>query len=104
MTVADLRWGRCDIKTTALCGTDLAQVEARSAGFDQVLFVDEQNNVTEGSASNAWIVRDGILITREPGPEGPGRRDEDAADRASARPSVKVVERTFSVNEALGGR
>ena len=69
MTVTDLRWGRCDIKTTALVAPTLAQIEARSAGFDQVLFVDEQNNITEGSASNAWIVRDGVLHTREPGPK-----------------------------------
>ena len=101
MTVADLRWGRCDIKTTALAAPTLAQVEARSAGFDQVLFVDEQNNVTEGSASNAWIVRDGMLITREPGPKvlaGVTRTRLIALARGL---QLKVVERTFSVNEAL---
>jgi len=101
MTVADLRWGRCDIKTTALVAPTLAQVEARSAGFDQVLFVDEQNNVTEGSASNAWIVRDGVLITREPGPKvlaGVTRTRLIALARGL---QLKVVERAFSADEAL---
>lgn len=101
MTVADLRWGRCDIKTTALVAPTLAQIEARSAGFDQVLFVDEQNNVTEGSASNAWIVRDGVLITRGPGPKvlaGVTRTRLIALARSL---QLKVVERAFSADEAL---
>jgi D-alanine transaminase len=100
-TVQDLRWGRCDIKTTALVPPTLAQLEARSAGFDQVLFVDEQNNVTEGSASNAWIVRDGVLITREPGPKvlaGVTRTRLIALARSL---QLKVVERAFSADEAL---
>jgi len=101
MTVPDTRWGRCDIKTTALVAPTLAQLEARSAGFDQVLFVDEQNNITEGSASNAWIVRDGVLLTREPGPKvlaGVTRTRLIALARSL---QFKVVERAFSADEAL---
>jgi len=101
MTVQVLRWGRCDIKTTALVAPTLAQLDAKSAGFDQVLFVDEQNNVTEGSASNAWIVRDGMLITREPGPKvlaGVTRTRLIALARSL---QLKVVERAFSADEAL---
>jgi len=101
MTIADLRWGRCDIKTTALVAPTLAQIEARSAGFDQVLFVDEQNNVTEGSASNAWIVRDGVLITREPGPKVLAGVTRTRLISLARSLQLKVDERAFSADEAL---
>lgn len=65
VTVPDLRWRRCDIKSVSLVANVLAKEAAVEAGAFEAWMVDAQGFVTEGSASNAWIVtRDGTLITR----------------------------------------
>ena len=66
VTTPENRWGRCDIKTTGLLPNVLAKQKAREAGGAEAWFVDELGFVTEGAASNAWIVdADGRLRTRD---------------------------------------
>jgi D-alanine transaminase len=61
----DLRWKRCDIKSTGLLLNVLARQDARTDGAAEAWFVDEQGFVTEGAASNAWIVvKGGRVVTR----------------------------------------
>lgn len=65
VTVADNRWGRVDIKTVGLLPNVLARQQAKEAGAQEAVFVDADGNVTEGGATNLWIVdRDGRLVTR----------------------------------------
>lgn len=66
VTTPENRWGRCDIKTTGLLPNLLAKQKAKEAGAAEAWFVDELGFVTEGAASNAWIVdADGRLRTRD---------------------------------------
>ena len=66
VTTPENRWGRCDIKTTNLLPNVMARQAAAEAGAGEALFVDELGFVTEGAASNAWIVDgDGRLRTRD---------------------------------------
>jgi len=66
ITVAENRWGRCDIKTVGLLPNVLAKQSAREAGAAEAWFVDDLGLVTEGAASNAWIVdKNGALRTRD---------------------------------------
>lgn len=62
VTTTDIRWQRCDIKTTAL----LANVLLRQLAVDQdageaVLLRD--GYLTEGAVSNIFVVRAGVLLT-----------------------------------------
>ena len=67
MTVDDIRWGRCDIKSINLLANVLARQQAKLAGvFEAILIRDGE--VTEGSVSNVIIVNNRVLITP---PEGP---------------------------------
>lgn len=67
MTVEDIRWGRCDIKSVNLLGNVLARQQAKEAGkFETILVKD--GFVTEGAVSNVMIVRAGTVFTA---PEGP---------------------------------
>ncbi len=60
--VEDIRWLRCDIKSLNLLGNLLAKEEAASDGhFEAILH--RGDTVTEGSSSNAFIVKDGIIYT-----------------------------------------
>ena len=66
VTTPENRWGRCDIKTVGLLPNVLAKQQAREAGAAEAWFVDELGFVTEGAASNAWIVdAEGRLRTRD---------------------------------------
>lgn len=69
ITVADQRWGRCDIKTVSLLAASLAKHEAQSAGADDAWFVTD-DAVTEGTSNNAFIVnQQGQIVTRQLGNE-----------------------------------
>ena len=106
ITVPDIRWGRPDIKSIALLPNCLAKQKAGEAGCYEAWQVDEDGCVTEGTLSNAWIVNAaGELVTRN--------ADENAILNGITRQAVmelaqtaslRVVERPFSVDEALAAR
>jgi D-alanine transaminase len=61
ITLPDERWLHCDIKSISLLGNVLAKQAAVDAGaVECVMFRD--GYLTEGSASNIWLVRDGTLF------------------------------------------
>ncbi|WP_431027565.1 D-amino-acid transaminase [Lysinibacillus sp. LZ02] len=60
--VEDIRWLRCDIKSLNLLGAVLAKQEAHEKGcYEAILHRGE--TVTEGSSSNIYGVKDGVLYT-----------------------------------------
>jgi len=63
MTLEDMRWKRCDIKTTQLLYASMAKTEATEKGFDDAWMI-RQGYITEGSSSNAWIIKSKIIMTR----------------------------------------
>ncbi|MFO7666964.1 MAG: D-amino-acid transaminase [Desulfobacterales bacterium] len=63
ITVEDLRWGRCDIKTVQLLPNVLAKQKALDAGCYDAIFVAKDGIVREGSSSNLFILSGGMLIT-----------------------------------------
>ncbi len=66
VTVPDIRWARCDIKSTSLLPNVLAKQAAVDAGAYEAWQVDSGGYVTEGSSTNAWIVtKDGKVVTRD---------------------------------------
>ncbi|MDP1630409.1 MAG: D-amino-acid transaminase [Caulobacter sp.] len=66
ITMPEIRWGRCDIKTIGLLPNSLAKQAAREQGAGEAWFVDDDGLITEGASSNAWIVdAEGVLRTRD---------------------------------------
>jgi D-alanine transaminase len=62
VTVADNRWLRCDIKSVSLLANCLLRQSAADAGAaESVLLRDGM--LTEGSASNIFVVRKGVILT-----------------------------------------
>jgi D-alanine transaminase len=60
----DIRWLRCDIKSLNLLGNVLAKQKAAQDGCYEAV-MHRGNDVTEGSSSNIFIVKNGIVITHE---------------------------------------
>jgi D-alanine transaminase len=68
ITAADIRWARCDIKSTSLLPNILLRQAAAEAGASEVILLRD-GYVTEGSASSVIIVEQRMLVTRPNGPE-----------------------------------
>lgn len=62
ITLEDIRWRRCDIKTTALLGNVLLRQAAVDAHCNEAVLVRD-GYATEGTASSLFIVQDGVILT-----------------------------------------
>ncbi|MEX0697373.1 MAG: D-amino-acid transaminase [Dongiaceae bacterium] len=105
ITIPDIRWRRCDIKSVALLPNVLGKQQAIEAGAYEAWQVDAEGYVTEGTSTNAWIVTaDGRLVTRDASPailNGITRRSLLKLLRAEG---LAFEERRFSVAEAKAAR
>lgn len=100
VAVPDIRWQRCDIKSTAMLAQVLAKQAAREAGAFEAM-MHEDGLVTEGGSSNLWIVRDGTAYTRPISHDilaGITRRE--VMQEVAADVGVPVIERAFTVDQA----
>lgn len=100
-TVNDMRWRRVDLKTTGLLANVLAKQDARMAGAFEAWMIAPDGTVREGSSTNAWIVKDGVLITH-PLSESilPGIA-RAALIRLARGAGITVAERCFSLDDLL---
>lgn len=103
ITVAENRWPRVDIKSTALLPNVLAKQAAREAGAYEAWYVDSDGFVTEGSSSNAWIVtQEGRVVTR---PDNSGILSgitRSVLKDALEALQIRFEERPFTPQEAAG--
>lgn len=100
VSVNDIRWKRRDIKSIALLGQCMAKQEATQKGAYEGWMV-ENGFVTEGTASSAYIVKDGKIITRPlSNAILPGIRRKILLEFAK-KYNVPVEQRAFSLAEAL---
>ena len=62
IVLPDFRWLRCDIKSTSLLGNCMLRTQAADAACAEAILIRE-GMLTEASASNVFIVRDGTALT-----------------------------------------
>lgn len=62
VTAADIRWGRCDIKSTALLANVLLKWQAQDAGAVEAVLLRD-GMLTEGSSSSVHVLAGGVLLT-----------------------------------------
>src|SRR3990170_7320175 len=67
VTAADIRWQRCDIKAIALLANALLRQQAIEQGAAEAILVRD-GVVTEGAASNIFVVSGDRLVTPPKGP------------------------------------
>ena len=68
ITQPDLRWQRCDIKSTNLLGNVLAIQAAAEAGCVEALLYTPDDRLTEATHSSFFAVKDGTLVATPQGP------------------------------------
>jgi D-alanine transaminase len=62
ITVQDNRWLRCDIKAISLLPNVLMRQASVDAGCGEAILIRDDSFMTEGSASNIFMVKDGVLL------------------------------------------
>ncbi len=105
ITIPDIRWRRCDIKSVALVANVLGKQRAKEAGAYEAWQVDSDGQVTEGTSTNAWIVTaDDVAVTRQADNAILNGVTRLAVFDIIRREGYRLVERPFTVAEAKTAR
>lgn len=99
--VEDLRWARCDIKTTNLLAAVLAKEEARNAGADEALFMGPGGVVREGGSSNVFAFLGGVIRTHPQDNRILGGITRKHVLEIARRQGYAVDERAFTLDEVF---
>lgn len=98
ISIEDQRWGRRDIKTVQLLYPSMGKMMAKAAGCDDAWMV-ENGAVTEGTSNNAYIVKNGKIITRQLSNKILHGITRAAVLRFAKEAQMEVEERAFTVLE-----
>lgn len=99
----DRRWRNCDIKSTALLGNILHFQHAVSGGYDETLLFNADGELTEGAASNVFVVIDGEVLTPQlDGQKLPGINRQIILDVLRAETNIPVLEDVVTLAQARG--
>lgn len=105
ITIPDIRWTRCDIKTVALLPNCMGKSEAAAVGAYEAWQVDRDGFVTEGTSTNAWMVtNDNKLLTRPVGQEILRGVTRQSLLRIALEVGLAFEETAFTVAEAKAAR
>ncbi len=105
VTLPDLRWQRCDIKTTGLLASCMTKQRAKESGFNDAWMIDRDGFITEGTSNNAWIVtHDDELITRDISNALLNGITRRRILKIAESQGLNIIERAFTPQEAKKAR
>ena len=99
ITVPDIRWARRDIKSVMLLAPVLGKQAAYEAGAFEAWMI-EDGVVTEGTSSNAYIIKDGKVITRGLSNRILAGCTRRSLFRLAKEHGIGIEERLFTADEA----
>ncbi|MCU0836091.1 MAG: D-amino acid aminotransferase [Chromatiaceae bacterium] len=98
VTLEDLRWLRCDIKAVTLLANVLLRQASADAGADEAILVRD-GLAQEGSSSNLFLVKDGVIHTPPKGQLLLAGITRDLALDLAREAGLPCVERPLPVAE-----
>lgn len=99
ITLRDIRWKRCDIKSIALLASVMGKLEAHRNNADEAFWLDEHEHVLEGCATNILAVIDGTLVTHPLDHQVLGGITRRMLIRVARDAGFKVSERPWKLSE-----
>ena len=63
ISTEDLRWKRCQVKSTSLLGNVMHFQQGQDAGVNETILFNKDGFLTEASACNVFMVKDNIIFT-----------------------------------------
>ena len=100
ITVEDFRWDACDIKSTSLVANVILRHQASEANVDDAILI-KNGVVTEGTASNVFIVKDDVIITPPTGNQLLSGITRDLVIEIAENNSILVEQRLIKEAELL---
>jgi D-alanine transaminase len=94
----DIRWQRCDIKSTSMLGNVLMTQQAVAAGADEAILVRD-GYVTEGASCNVFAVIDGVIYTAPKGPHLLGGITRELVIELASKHGLELQEKAVSVDQ-----
>lgn len=105
ISLPDIRWERCDIKSISLLPNAMAKQQAKDQGAREAFLVDGDGMVTECSSSNAYIIdKEGRLVTRPLSHDILGGITRSVLLEVAQELGLEVIEQPFSLEEAKSAR
>lgn len=105
ISIPDIRWKRCDIKSVSLLPNILGKQAAHRAGAFEAWQINEEGFVTEGTSTNAWIVdASGRLCTPPIDQQILGGITRRRILKLAEREGIEFTERHFTLKEAQSAR
>jgi D-alanine transaminase len=96
----DLRWKRCQIKSTSLLGNVMHFQQGQDAGVHETILYNQHNELTEASACNVFIVKNEVVITPPLDNQLlPGITRKMLLDILRKDGTLQIQERVTSMNE-----
>ena len=99
ITLEDIRWQRCDIKSVSLLASVMGKQEAMSRGAYEALWLTGDGHILEGSSTNAFAVIDDVLVTHPLDCHVLGGITRDILLRIAATNNIEVCERPWRLDE-----
>ncbi|MDX8413528.1 MAG: aminotransferase class IV [Mariprofundales bacterium] len=99
ITLEDIRWKRCDIKSIALLASVIGKQEAKRAAADEAFWVDGEGHLLEGCATNLLAVIDGVVVTHPLDHQVLGGITRQMALQVARVLSLRVKERPWRLDE-----
>ncbi|WED24514.1 D-amino-acid transaminase [Vibrio sp. JC009] len=99
ISIPDIRWHRRDIKTTQLLAACMGKQAAIKAGASDTWLI-EDGFVTEGGSNNAYIVKDGKIITRPLSNDILHGITRASLLKMASDANIEIEERAFTIEEA----
>lgn len=62
-TTEDLRWKRCNIKSTALLGNVMHYQHGHTTGNNETILYNHEKELTEAAACNVYVIKNGVVAT-----------------------------------------
>ena len=105
ISIPDIRWKRCDIKSVSLLPNILGKQAAHRAGAFEAWQINEEGFVTEGTSTNAWIVdAEGRLCTPPIDEQILSGITRRRILKLAEREGIEFSERYFTLKEAQSAR
>lgn len=99
VSAEDGRWVRRDIKTVQLLYTAMVKTQANEVGVHDAFFVKD-GFVTEATSANAFIIRNGRIVTRALSQDILHGVTRKAVLELARRQNLAIEERAFTIAEA----
>jgi len=99
ITMRDIRWKHCEIKSIALLASVMGKQEAVKQGVDETFWLDEQGHVLEGCATNVFAIINGVLTTHPLDHQVLGGITRTMVMDVAKLAGIKVEERSWKLDE-----